>query len=216
MNYGASAGRVGWTVQPAVPLGQDTSPRRVQRSGPRRVLRPGRTTTPRLGGGVGTSFLGPKLAVSVSGRLLPVGSLAVQVLRMLRCKKSLQPNDSAAYVVHRSNAAPGRAVCFLGRFLPKLGGAARRRHFLPGIAQPPHVEPGASAARRAPSDQRSGRRNYDPADRLRCDSAPPRHVQRRMLQAVIGNMVILAHCRGCSIARKLNTRTDPKRAEETT
>jgi len=32
--------------------------------GPRRVLRPARTTTPRLGGGVGTSFLGPKLAVA--------------------------------------------------------------------------------------------------------------------------------------------------------
>jgi hypothetical protein len=36
--------------------------------------------------------------------------------------------------VQRSNAAPGRAVCFLGRFLPKLGGTARRRHFLPGAS----------------------------------------------------------------------------------
>jgi hypothetical protein len=38
---------------------------------------------------------------------------------------------------------------------------------------------------------------------------------RRMLHAVIGDMV-LAHCRGCSIARKLNTRTDPKLTEDTT
>ena len=37
------------------------------------------TTTPRLDGGVRTSFLGPKLAVSVSGRLLPMGRLAVQL-----------------------------------------------------------------------------------------------------------------------------------------
>jgi hypothetical protein len=37
------------------------------------------TTTPRLDGGVRTSFLGPKLADSVSGRLLPMGRLAVQL-----------------------------------------------------------------------------------------------------------------------------------------
>jgi hypothetical protein len=33
--------------------------------------------------------------------------------------------------VHRSNAASGRAVCFLGRFLPKLGGPTRVAIFLP-------------------------------------------------------------------------------------
>src|SRR5437868_709285 len=43
---------------------------------------------------------------------------------MLRCDKSLVGERSRGYVVHRSNAAPGRAVCFLGRFLPKLGGAS--------------------------------------------------------------------------------------------
>src|SRR5450631_1203439 len=48
---------------------------------------------------------------------------------MLHCGMSLVDERSSSYVVHRSNAAPGRAVCFLGRFLPKLGGAARRRHF---------------------------------------------------------------------------------------
>jgi hypothetical protein len=47
----------------------------------------------------------------------------------------LQTNDSIAYVVHRSNAAPGRAVCFLGRFLPKLGGAASAAIFC--LAQRP-------------------------------------------------------------------------------
>jgi hypothetical protein len=63
----ASAGRVGWTVQPAVPLGQDTSPRRVQRNRPtpRTLTRQTRPTIPRLGGGVGTSFLEPKLAVAL-------------------------------------------------------------------------------------------------------------------------------------------------------
>jgi hypothetical protein len=49
-------------------------------------------------------------------------------------KYPLQPNDSAAYLVHRSNAAPGRAVCFLGRFLPKLGGAASTAIFSLGAA----------------------------------------------------------------------------------
>ena len=49
-------------------------------------------------------------------------------------KYPLRPNDSAAYLVHRSNAAPGRAVCFLGRFLPKLGGAASTATFLLGAA----------------------------------------------------------------------------------
>jgi hypothetical protein len=41
---------------------------------------------------------------------------------MLQREKSLADKRSIAYIVHRSNAALGRAVCFLGRFLPKLGG----------------------------------------------------------------------------------------------
>ena len=49
-------------------------------------------------------------------------------------KYPLREDDSAAYLVHRSNAALGRAVCFLGRFLPKLGGAASTAIFLLGAA----------------------------------------------------------------------------------
>jgi hypothetical protein len=36
------------------------------------------------------------------------------------------------YFVHRSNAIRDRAVCFLGRFLPKLGGATGTAFFLLG------------------------------------------------------------------------------------
>ena len=50
---------------------------------------------------------------------------------MLRCKISLACKRPIAYVVHRSNAVPDRAVCFLGRFLPKLGGATSVAIFLP-------------------------------------------------------------------------------------
>jgi hypothetical protein len=42
---------------------------------------------------------------------------------LLQCGISLEHERSDGYVVHRSNAVPDRAVCFLGRFLPKLGGA---------------------------------------------------------------------------------------------
>jgi hypothetical protein len=51
--------------QPPSPVrnGADTGrPRRVRRNRPTRVIRPARMTTPRLGGGVGASFRGPKLA----------------------------------------------------------------------------------------------------------------------------------------------------------
>ena len=54
---------------------------------------------------------------------------------MLRCKISLACKRPIAYVVHRSNAVPDRAVCFLGRFLPKLGGATSVAIFL-RAAQP--------------------------------------------------------------------------------
>jgi len=37
------------------------------------------------------------------------------------------------YVVHRSNAVLDRAVCFLGRFLPKLGGATSAAIFLSAL-----------------------------------------------------------------------------------
>ena len=47
-------------------------------------------------------------------------------LRKIACRRTTIP-----YIVHRSNAAPGRAVCFLGRFLPKLGGATSAAIFLP-------------------------------------------------------------------------------------
>jgi hypothetical protein len=60
-------------------------------------------------------------------------------------KYPLRPNDSAAYLVHRSNAAPGRAVCFLGRFLPKLGGAASTAIFLLGAG--PEAASGLNIAR---------------------------------------------------------------------
>jgi hypothetical protein len=49
---------------------------------------------------------------------------------MLHCEKSLACEQPIAYIVHRSNAVPDRAVCFLGRFLPKLGGAASAANFL--------------------------------------------------------------------------------------
>jgi hypothetical protein len=50
-------------------------------------------------------------------------------------KYYLRPNDSVAYVVHRTNAAPGRAVCFLGRFLPKLWRCRKAPPFFRRIAQ---------------------------------------------------------------------------------
>jgi hypothetical protein len=43
---------------------------------------------------------------------------------LLRCKKLLALHPPAGYIVHRSNTVTDRAVCFLGRFLPKLGGAS--------------------------------------------------------------------------------------------
>jgi hypothetical protein len=60
-------------------------------------------------------------------------------------KYPLRPNDSAAYLVRRSNAAPGRAVCFLGRFLPKLGGAASTATFL--LSAGPEAASGLNIAR---------------------------------------------------------------------
>jgi len=47
--------------------------------------------------------------------------------------------------VHRSNAVADRAVCFLGRFLPKLGGTLGCRLFFP--------EPRSAAASRRVPDQ---------------------------------------------------------------
>ena len=55
--------------------------------GPRRVLRPARTTTPRLGGGVGTSFLGPKLAVAWG---VDTGG-AASVSRFRECRTAKYP-----------------------------------------------------------------------------------------------------------------------------
>ena len=48
---------------------------------------------------------------------------------MLHCEKSLARKRPISYIVHRSNAVPDRAVCFLGRFLPKLGGATSAANF---------------------------------------------------------------------------------------
>jgi hypothetical protein len=72
-------------------------------------------------------------------------------------KYPLRPNDSAAYLVRRSNAAPGRAVCFLGRFLPKLGGATSTAIFLrPRSGSPDPVQRSANvpAARARPATNR--------------------------------------------------------------
>ena len=41
----------------------------------------------------------------------------------------LAKGQHLSYIVHRSNAVLDRAVCFLGRFLPKLGGAASAANF---------------------------------------------------------------------------------------
>jgi hypothetical protein len=49
---------------------------------------------------------------------------------MLHREESVAYKRVNAYLLHRSNAALGRAVCFLGRFLPKLGGAACAAIFL--------------------------------------------------------------------------------------
>jgi hypothetical protein len=43
---------------------------------------------------------------------------------LVQCKKLLARYGGPGYIVHRSNAVTDRAVCFLGRFLPKLGGAS--------------------------------------------------------------------------------------------
>src|SRR5262245_40035542 len=51
------------------------------------------------------------------------------------------------YFVHCSNAIPDRAVCFLGRFLPKLGGAT--------LAPPFSCK--AQGAARKPASAPSGR-----------------------------------------------------------
>jgi hypothetical protein len=47
---------------------------------------------------------------------------------MLRCKKSLAGPPHPTYVVQRSKTV-STVFLLLGRFLPKLGGAARHRHF---------------------------------------------------------------------------------------
>jgi hypothetical protein len=47
---------------------------------------------------------------------------------MLHCKKALAQPGPAMHIVHRSMTARP-PFCFLGRFLPKLGGATMRRHF---------------------------------------------------------------------------------------
>src|ERR1700722_8347012 len=76
------------------------------------------TTTPRLDGGV-RMFLLPKLAVSVGSRLLPRGPFVVQRIReCCSVKCFLVDERSPVYVVHRSNAAPSRTVCFSWTFPP--------------------------------------------------------------------------------------------------
>jgi hypothetical protein len=64
--------------------------------------------------------------------VLLVGNAIVQGDFTLHCKMTLELDSSHCYVVHRSNAVIDRAVCFLGRFLPKLGGAFGCRLFLSG------------------------------------------------------------------------------------
>jgi len=44
-------------------------------------------------------------------------------LALLQCSILLEHERSDSYIVRRSNAVSHRDVCFLGRFLPKLGGA---------------------------------------------------------------------------------------------
>jgi hypothetical protein len=61
---------------------------------------------------------------------------------MLHCEESIAYERARTYVLHRSNAAPGRAVCFLGRFLPKLGGAACAAFFLWGVRFRWRLHPG--------------------------------------------------------------------------
>ena len=51
-------------------------------------------------------------------------------MSMVHCKIPLACERPAHYVVHRGNADPDCVVCFLGRFLPKLGGAPVHRFFL--------------------------------------------------------------------------------------
>ena len=68
---------------------------------------------------------------------------------MVHCEKSLAHQRPIAYVVHRSNAALGRAVCFLGRFLPKLWRRHKRRHFFAREGAQPRPSAGAKAAKPA-------------------------------------------------------------------
>jgi hypothetical protein len=153
MSITASADRVGGQCSRLFrSAGHESSARR---SRPALRTPTTRTTTPRLGGGVRTSF--PKLAGCVRGMATSGVASMSSFRECCTAKYRLRTNDSSAYVVHRSNAAPGRAVCFLGRFLPKLGGAASAAFFVRSIAQPPHVGPEELAVRPAPSDQRSGR-----------------------------------------------------------
>jgi hypothetical protein len=54
--------------------------------------------------------------------------------RMPRCEIPLVDEGISAYRLRRNNVAPSRAVCFLRRFLPKLGGAAGTAIFLLGVS----------------------------------------------------------------------------------
>ena len=72
-------------------------------------------------------FLGLNLAIralAISGPAKGPADL------MLQCGIGLDRGAGLAYFVRRSNAVPDRAVCFLGRFLPKLGGAPKAPPFL--------------------------------------------------------------------------------------
>jgi hypothetical protein len=58
---------------------------------------------------------------------------------MVRRKKLLALHPLPGYFVHRSNTVTDRAVCFLGRFLPKLGGASAPPSFFCGFADPRRI-----------------------------------------------------------------------------
>ena len=101
----------------------------------------------------------PKLAVSVGGRLLPMGPFVVQRFReCCSVKCSLLTNGRPPTLCTAAMRLLSRAVCFLGRFLPKLGGATSAAFFCP--AHRPRrrmLSQEARPCRPAPSDQGSGR-----------------------------------------------------------
>jgi hypothetical protein len=74
---------------------------------------------------------------------------------MLQCKISLAYERPIIYIVHRSNAVTDRAVCFLGRFLPKLGGSHKEPpSFYPAAATKPQVSAKASDPAASPAMDR--------------------------------------------------------------